>query len=200
MDITKLLMSQMGSQGLEMLSKNIGADSSATSSALEGIVPSLLGAMTSNAQSSDGASGFLSALDRDHDGSVLNDISGFLGNSGSSSMGEGILKHVMGSNQAPVAESLGAKTGMSSSQIMSLMKYAAPLVMGFLGKQRKENPTAMSSSGIGSILSGLTGASDSGTGLDLGDILSVVGSFSGNSNNNSSSSGVGGLLKGLFGG
>jgi len=153
--------------------------------------------MTKNTQTPEGADGLLSALDRDHDGSIFDDIIGFFGDDKNENAGAGILSHVLGNNQEPVAESLGAKTGMSSGQIMQMMKYAAPMVLGMLGKQRKDNPSAMSSSGIGSILSGLTGASDNGTGLDLGDILNVVGGLTGGSN--SSSGGVGGLLKGLFG-
>ncbi len=197
MDITKLLMEQLGNQGMEMLSKKVGVAPHQAATAMEGIVPSLLGAMTSNAQSPEGANGLLSALDRDHDGSIFDDITGFFSSDSAPAAGEGILRHVLGDKQEPVAQNLGAKTGMSASQIMQMMKFAAPMIMGYLGKQRRQNPEAVSSSGIASLLGGLTGAADKGTGLDLGDILNVVGAFTGGGNSNSG--GIGGMLKGLFG-
>jgi hypothetical protein len=97
MDITQLLLSQLGEGGVDAMASKIGADKSQTTSALEGIVPTLLGAMSSNTKSESGASGLLGALDRDHDGSVFDDVAGFIGNS-DNGPGEGILKHVLGGN------------------------------------------------------------------------------------------------------
>lgn len=78
MDITKTLLSQLGDGGLEAIASNIGADKQQTSKALEGALPTLLGAMANNTKSESGASGLLGALDRDHDGSILDDITGFI--------------------------------------------------------------------------------------------------------------------------
>jgi len=167
------------------------------SSALEGIIPSLLGGMAKNTETPEGANGLLGALDRDHDGSVLDDVMGFLGGGQSESIGSGILKHVLGGNTNSVENSLANKVGVSSSGISSLMKMAAPLLLGMLGKQRRDSSSnGFDAGNIGSILSGLAGNADNNTGLDLGDIFSMVGSLTGGG----SSSGVGGLLKGLFGG
>jgi len=48
MDITKTLLSQLGDGGLEAIASNIGADKQQTSKALEGALPTLLGAMANN--------------------------------------------------------------------------------------------------------------------------------------------------------
>ena len=109
------------------MANKIGANSQQTSSALEGIVPTLLGAMSNNSQSKSGASGLLGALDRDHDGSILDDVSGFIGNS-DNGPGEGILKHVLGGNRNTVENGLSAKTGLNTSQVGQLLKIAAPLI------------------------------------------------------------------------
>ena len=109
MDITKILLSQLGEDGVESMANKIGASKQQTATALEGIVPTMLGAMSNNTQSSSGASGLLSALDRDHDGSVLDDVSGFIGNS-DFGQGEGILKHVLGGNRNTVENGLSCST------------------------------------------------------------------------------------------
>lgn len=198
MDITKLLMSQLGEGGIESLANKIGADKEKTTSAIEGVVPTLLGAMSSNAKSDSGASGFLAALDRDHDGSILDDISGFIGNTDGSA-GQGILNHVLGGNQSNVESGLSSKTGLNSNQISSLLQTIAPLVMGYLGKQKRQSNSGFDTSSIGGLLGSLTSTSDNSTGLDLGDILNVVGGLTGGNSSNSNSGGIGGMLGKLFG-
>ncbi|MEM7162866.1 MAG: DUF937 domain-containing protein [Bacteroidota bacterium] len=194
-NLTSVLMQSLGQGGLDMMAQKAGVQSNQAASALEGIIPSILGGMAKNTREETGAGSLLNALDSDHDGSVLDDVAGFMGGGQADGMGAGILKHVLGGNRSSVENGIGQKTGMSASQIGSLMNMVAPLIMGYLGKQRKQNPNTMSNSGIGSMLEGLTGAADNGTGLDLGDVLDLVGAFSGNKSNSSG----GGLLGGLLG-
>lgn len=54
MDITQLLLSQLGDGGVDAMAQKIGANKSQTASALEGIVPTLLGAMSNNTKSESG--------------------------------------------------------------------------------------------------------------------------------------------------
>jgi len=194
-NLTSVLMKTLGQGGLDMMAQKAGVQSNQAASALEGIIPSILGGMAKNTREESGAGSLLGALDKDHDGSVLDDIGGFLGGDAAGGIGSGILKHVLGGNRASVENGIGQKTGMNSSQIGSLMNMVAPLIMGYLGKQKRQNPTSMNNSGIGSMLEGLTGAADKGTGLDLGDVLDMVGAFSGKGGN----SGGGGLLGGILG-
>ena len=198
-DILNQLLGQIGPQGLQAISKQIGADENQTTTALGGIIPTLLGAMATNSQSQTGAQGLLGALDRDHDGSILDDVAGFVGNY-NSGPGEGILKHILGGQQPVVENGLSSKTGLNSSQISNLLKIAAPLVLGYLGKQkRQESSSGFDIGNIASILGGMTQQADKFTGLDIGYILSVVGSLSGGqSNGGSASGGIGGLLGKLF--
>ena len=193
-NLTSVLMKSLGQGGLEMMAQKAGVESNQAASALEGIIPSILGGMAKNTREETGAGSLLNALDKDHDGSVLDDVAGFMGGGQAEGMGAGILKHVLGGNRSSVESGIGQKTGMSASQIGSLMNMVAPLIMGYLGKQRKQNPTTMNNSGVGSLLEGLTGAADNGTGLDLGDVLDMVGAFSGNKSNSG-----GGLLGGILG-
>ncbi|MCB9260987.1 MAG: DUF937 domain-containing protein [Flavobacteriales bacterium] len=190
-------MSKLGQGGLDAMAEKIGATPQQTSTALEGIVPTLLGAMSNNAKSEGGASGLLGALDRDHDGSILDDITGFIGNS-DSGPGAGILKHVLGNNQTSVENGLSAKTGLSSGQIGNLLKIAAPLLMGYLGRQKRQAGSGgFDISSVAGLLGGLASTSDKSTGLDLSDILNMVGGLTGGGSTNQSSGG--GLLGGLLG-
>jgi len=198
MDLTNILMSQLGDGGLEAIAGQIGADKNQTQQALSGIVPSLLGAMTNNSQSQSGASGLLGALDKDHDGSIFDDLGGFIGNF-NNGPGDGILKHVLGDRRPQVEQGLSQKTGLNSSQIGNLLKIAAPMIMGYLGKQKRENSSGgFDLGGIAGLLGGLTKSADQGTSLDLGDVLNIVGSLSGGGQSQKSG-GLGGLLGKLFG-
>ncbi|MBO6515600.1 MAG: DUF937 domain-containing protein [Bacteroidia bacterium] len=198
MDLTKLIMAQLGEGGIDAMAQKIGADPKQTSSALEGVVPTLLGAMSNNAKSNEGASGLLGALDRDHDGSILDDVTGFIGNS-DNGPGAGILKHVLGDNKSAVESGLSQKTGLNSGQIGNMLTMVAPLIMGYLGKQKREDSGGgFDLGGIAGMLGNLASTSDKSTGLDLGDVLSVVGGLTGG-NSKGGSAGIGGLLGKLFG-
>ncbi|PCJ66440.1 MAG: hypothetical protein COA58_06590 [Bacteroidetes bacterium] len=195
-DILNQLLAQVGPQGIQAISKQVGVSEDQTSQALGGIIPTLLGAMANNTQSQEGAQGLLGALDSDHDGSILDDVVGFAGNFNNGS-GEGILKHILGGNQPVIEQGLSAKTGLDSSQISNLLKIAAPLVLGYLGKQKRQSNSGFDISTITNLLGGMTQQADKSTSLDLGDILSVVGGLNGNKS--SESTGIGGLLGKLFG-
>jgi hypothetical protein len=74
------ILSQLGEGGLEQLASKVGADKSQVSGAIEQAIPTLMSAISKNTQNAGGASGFLSALDRDHDGSILDDIGALIQN------------------------------------------------------------------------------------------------------------------------
>lgn len=194
-NILNELLGQIGDNGLQEISKQVGATPDQTANAIGGIIPTLLGAMSKNAQSPEGAQGLLGALDKDHDGSLLENIAGFASNF-TSGPGAGILKHVLGGQQPQVENQLSSKTGLNAGQISNLMKIAAPIVLAYLGKQKRQNPSAgFDPSNIAGLLSGLTGQADKSTGIDLGDILQMVGGLTGNA---TASGGGGGILGGLL--
>lgn len=135
--LTKMIMQQLAGGGLSQISRQIGADEETTGSALSAAMPMLLSALTRNASEPQGAQSLLSALDRDHDGSILDDMAGFLGNPESAN-GAGILGHILGGKQQVVSKGLSQGTGLSMAQIGKLLTIAAPLVMGFLGRNKRQ--------------------------------------------------------------
>jgi hypothetical protein len=100
-------------------------------------LPLLVSALAKNSSQPKGAQALHSALTRDHDGSILNDLSGFLKNPAEAD-GAGILGHVLGGQQPVVAQGLSKSTGMTTEQVVQLLQIAAPLIMGLLGKQTQK--------------------------------------------------------------
>jgi len=131
------LMGQLGGSTLQNLSSQLGTDPNQTQSGVAAALPLLLGALTRNSQTSSGASALNNALDRDHDGSILDDVTGFLAQ-GDTSTGSGILKHVLGAKQSRVESGLSQGTGLSGESAGKLLALLAPLVLGALGKTKKE--------------------------------------------------------------
>ena len=151
MSLLEMISKQLDAGAIASLSQQIGANPEATSKAVSGALPMMVSALAKNSSDSGGASALLGALDRDHDGSVLDDVMGFLGK-GETSMGEGILRHVLGGRQAPANDAIGKMSGLNSGQIGQLMSLLAPLVLGALGKQKRDQ--GLDAGGLSDLLGG----------------------------------------------
>lgn len=124
-------------EALAPIAARLGVDETQARQAIESALPVLVGGIARNAQDGQGASNLLAALDRDHDGSVLDDIGDFLANARGD--GGGILGHVFGDRQAQVEEGLGQATGIGGQGMGQLLGMLAPLVMGALGRATQQN-------------------------------------------------------------
>ncbi len=135
--ILDLLTSELGGTILKQISSQLGADENTTKNAIPMVVGLLLNALAKNAANKNGAEALNNALSEDHDGGILDDITGFLGNYQDGD-GEGILGHVLGDNRPAVEEELSNNTGLDTSAVSNLFTMIAPLVMGALGKAQKD--------------------------------------------------------------
>ncbi len=122
---------------LTSIAAKLGVDEAQARQAIESALPVLLGGIARNAQDGAGASALLAALDKDHDGSVLDDIGDLL-SAGGGATGAGILGHVFGERQTQVQEGLGQATGISGQGMGQLLSMLAPLVMGALGRAKQQ--------------------------------------------------------------
>lgn len=146
-DLTSLLAQAMGGGTLSQISRQIGADEGSTANAISAALPILLGAMDRNTDQPGGADSLFNALQRDHDGGILDNLSGFLGGA-SSGPGDAILGHVLGGKRRSVENGLSRASGLDMGSIAKLLPILAPIVMGVLGKmQRKQGFDASSLSG-----------------------------------------------------
>lgn len=245
MDLSQLLQQQLKEQltgGLmDVLTQQTGADRTSTTKATSAIISSMMGALARNASTPDGAAALSNALDRDHDGSILDMIGGLMkggreapgqgmptggglmdlitgmagaaggqqgGGSGGGGLlgsliggmmsqgqsrggggigdliggmmrqtqgndgggmgdllggllggrqagtqenippqfrktldGGGILDHVLGSQKEDTAREISEKSGLSLGKVLPLMATLAPIVMGMLGKAKRQTNT-----------------------------------------------------------
>jgi hypothetical protein len=140
---------------LGALSGQLGAEEQQTRSAVNAALPMLLAGLAKNASQPDGAQALFGALEKKHDGGMLDDLAGFLGKSDTAD-GEGILGHVFGNRRATVEQGVGkAAGGMDPAKVARMMSMLAPMVMGYLGRQkRQKNLDARS---LGDLLGGEAG-------------------------------------------
>ncbi|MEM7086025.1 MAG: DUF937 domain-containing protein [Bacteroidota bacterium] len=209
--ILDLLNSDMGRQMITGVSNETRQPEDKTASVVSMALPLLMGAMKRNASTPQGAAGLMNALNNKHDGSLLDDLGGFFGggvDDRQKTDGLGILGHVFGGSQDNVVGALSQRSGMDSGSIMNILSTLAPLVLGYLGKQKRQQNVS-TESGIGDLLGGLMGGGSQQPkqqslieslldGDNDGSVLDdVAGMVLGGSQKKSG--GIGGLLGGLFG-
>jgi hypothetical protein len=198
-----LLNSDLGKTLINSASQQLGESKGKTTSALTTALPLILGAMKNNTATTDGANGLLNALSKKLDGSILDNLEGVLTNQNVLQDGAGILGHVFGGKEQNIAKAVSSKSGIDLNSAMNLLKMAAPVIMGYLGKQAKQQ-NVTDSNGIENLLGGLLGSGSNDQSLvtklldadgDGSVIDDIIGMASGGKKG-----GIGGLLGGLFGG
>ena len=148
-DITQLLAQQLLGGGLSQISQQIGADKDTTGQALSAAMPLLLSALANNASQPQGAQALHTALAQDHDGTIFNNMDGFLSNPQAAN-GAGILGHVLGERRDTVQNGLAQGTGLDANSMGQLLEIAAPLVMGALGQQQQQQ--GLDANGLSALL------------------------------------------------
>ena len=128
----------LNSDALNRLSSNMGLDPNQAANVMQMVIPTLLGALSNNAQQPEGAAAIQRALQKDHNGSILDQLPELINNPAMGS-GAGILKHVLGGNQGNLAQEISGKTGISPEAIQTIMSIAAPVIMGKLGQQQQQS-------------------------------------------------------------
>ncbi len=139
MSLMKILQEQIGSQAVSALQKQLGGtDNNQVQSAIQGALPMILGGLAKNTQNTSGAQNLWNALDKDHDGQMLNDLSGFLGSGQAQQTGQSILKHVLGGRQGQAEQTLAGLSGMNTQNAGQVLAALAPMVMGMIGKMQSQ--------------------------------------------------------------
>ncbi|OYT70552.1 MAG: hypothetical protein CFK52_10790 [Chloracidobacterium sp. CP2_5A] len=150
-DLVSGLLQQLAGPAVARLSQAIGADEATTSKAVAVAVPLLIGALARNAAQPEGAQSLHQAVVKDHDGSILHDVAGFLGG-GQAGGGDGILRHVLGERRPAVEQNLAQSTGLAPAATGQMLELLAPVVMGWLGMTQRQQ--GLDASGVASLLSG----------------------------------------------
>jgi hypothetical protein len=166
MSLLDLLTQQIGGQQVEQISDQLGAPRDETQRAIAAALPILVGSLARNANASpDRAQSLAQALERDHDGSVLENLGGLLGmlgggrSSGGGGLGsligaagdmlggnvdrravdgDGILGHVFGNKRDTVEQGVSRASGLDLNKVRRLLPILAPIVMSLLGRVKRQ--------------------------------------------------------------
>ena len=136
-DVLSGLSRQFDSNAIGALAEQIGADHAQTQSAVQAALPMLIAALAKNSGQPGGAAALRGALDQ-HDGGILDDILSAFGQRATAATGGAILGHVLGSRQAPMEQALSGMSGLSSQSAGKLLALLAPIIMGYLGRQARQ--------------------------------------------------------------
>jgi hypothetical protein len=209
--ILDLLNSDVGKTLINGTSRQLGQNKAKTKTALNAALPLLLGAMKNNAKTPEGATGLLNALGNEkHGGGILDNLGSILGgNSIDEDVledGAGILGHVFQGKEQNVASAVSKSSGLDAGSAMNALKVAAPVLMGLLGKETRQQNVA-DQNGIGNLLSGLLGGGSQQQEsmvtrlLDADNDGSVIDDVAGMllQGGGAKKGGMGGLLSGLLG-
>lgn len=208
--ILDTLNSPLGQTIINGIANATGQETNKTSSVLTMAFPVLMKAMERNSQNPEAAKGLLGALNK-HDGGILENLTEmFNGGVNEEIVNDGskIINHILGSKQQGVQQIIGQKTGMDANMVGNILKTAAPILMGMLGKQSKQGGIS-SSNNLGELISGMLG-NNSGQNeqnflekiLDADGDGSVIDDVAGmvlGASQKKSGGLLGGLLGGIFG-
>lgn len=199
--ILDFLGTETGKEFVLKASKEVDASPGKVKSVLEMALPMLTGGIKKNAESSEGSEKLNTELGKEkHNGSILDSVrSGNL--SSLLSEGSGIMEHIFGGKQHKIIEAVSSATGLESGKVAKIMKMAAPVIMGILGKQkRKDN---VGKSGIPDLVGSVMGSNSSHdqslleTFLDADDDSNIARELTGKLiGGKSGSTGLGGFFKG----
>src|SRR4029079_16301262 len=137
-------------------------------SAIQAALRMILGGLANNAQTPEGAESLNTALEQDNHASVLDNLGGL----GGLIFGQpstpppppadagGILGHIFGNSQGQVAQQVSERSGLSAGQVARILMMLAPIVMGYLGRQKQQQ--GVGGDGLGGLIGGLLGGQAGG--------------------------------------
>ena len=141
---------QLDGNTIAQMSSALGVEDESTQAAIGLALPVLLGALSRNTSTDEGAESLTNALARDHDGTILQDVSGNITRQEVMDDGSAIIGHVLGQQEKGIESSIGRSTGIDPQNVAMLMSMLAPVVLGVMGQQKQEKN--MNASDVSSML------------------------------------------------
>ena len=163
------LLGLLQGQDLGQLAEQVGGNEGQVKNGVMAALPAMLTALSKNTGTEKGAQELNNALETKHDGSILNNLSRYLSNPDLKD-GAGILNHLFGSQTSNVANAVSQSSGLDSNGSMKMLQMLAPVLMGMLGQQKKQNN--LDAEGIGNLTSML--ASNFGSEAGSSGIMEAV--------------------------
>lgn len=216
MNLIDLLTGNSSNQVAEQAENKFGISKNQIIALLAVAAPLVISYLRNKSQDANEAEALNKALDKDHDGSILDNPSQAIERE---SEGNSILDHIFGSNKTNVENQLSANTGISMDKIGPILAMLAPVIMGYIGKEKQQNNVGAGGLGdlLGGILGGASQQAQTQQSNPLNDILGsvlgggqsqssgnplndILGSVLGGGNNNQQQGGLGSILGNILGG
>ena len=216
MSLIDLLTGNTSNQVAEQAENKFGISKTQIIALLAVAAPLIISYLRNKSQDANEAEALNNALDKDHDGSILDDVSQA---DARQAEGGSILSHIFGGEKQNVENQLSQNTGISIDKIGPILSMLAPVIMGYIGREKQQNNVG--AGGLGDLLGGilgnasnqaqaqqssplndilgsvLGGGQSQSSGNPLNDILGSV--LGGGNQQQNNGGGLGGLLGGLFG-
>lgn len=194
MSLIDLLTGNTGNQVAEKAENKFGVSKTQILALLAVAAPLVISYLRNKSKDANEAEALNNALDKDHDGSILDDPSQA---DARQDEGNSILSHIFGSDKGAVENNLSQTSGISIDKIGPILAMLAPVIMGYIGKQKQENNVG--AGGLGDLLGGILGNAQGQAQASDNPLGNILGSVLGGSQS-SSGGGIGDLLGGLLGG
>jgi len=194
MSLIDLLTGNTGNQVAEKAENKFGVSKTQILALLAVAAPLVISYLRNKSKDANEAEALNNALDKDHDGSILDDPSQA---DARQDEGNSILSHIFGSDKGAVENNLSQSSGISIDKIGPILAMLAPVIMGYIGKQKQENNVG--AGGLGDLLGGILGNAQGQAQASDNPLGNILGSVLGGSQP-SSGGGIGDLLGGLLGG
>jgi len=138
-NILEMAKGALGGPVLDQLGGLLGESSTGTQSALDSVLPSILGGMMQSASTPEGAAS-LSQMADEADSGLLDNIGGLISNNSSmlTTLGVPLLGMLFGGKQSGLVSTIARLAGIRGGSVGTLLQVAAPLIMSMLGKKKKE--------------------------------------------------------------
>jgi hypothetical protein len=174
------------------IANQAGAPAAQTQSAIAAAVPMILAGLAHKSADPQQAQAIDGALARDHDGGILQDLTGFLRGPQAQAEGGAILGHVLGDRQPVAQEAVARTSGLDPQQAGRILALVAPIVMGALGRAKRQD--GLDAGGV----AGMLGNERANLQQSSPDLMSMASQLLGG-RGGSLANQLGGIAGGLFG-
>ncbi|KPH12332.1 DUF937 domain-containing protein [Chryseobacterium sp. ERMR1:04] len=196
MSLIDLLTGNTGNEVAQQAENKFGISKNQIIALLAVAAPLVISYLRNKSQDAKEAEALNSALDKDHDGSILNDASQL---EARQSEGGSILNHVFGGDKENVENQLSQNTGISIDKIGPILAMLAPVIMGYIGKEKQQSNVG--AGGLGDLLGGILGnASNQAQTQSSSPLNDILGSVLGNGQSQSSGNPLNDILGSVLGG
>ncbi|SMC54058.1 DUF937 domain-containing protein [Chryseobacterium sp. YR221] len=183
MSLIDLLTGNTSNQVAEQAENKFGISKNQVIALLAVATPLIISYLRNKSQDAKEAEALNSALDKDHNGSILNDASQV---EARQAEGGSILDHIFGGQKSTVENQLSQNTGISIDKLGPILAMLAPVVMGYIGQQKQQNNVG--AGGLGDLLGGILGnASSQAQAQQSSPLNDILGSVLGNGGQSQSS-------------